>query len=417
MTSGQAGKQDAILVGTAVEIITPKVGAKLSGYPNERISDGVALDLCARAAVFAEVGQDTPAAALVVLDTIGVTADLVAEMRKRAAAALPGLKPETLMVAATHTHSAARLYSWTKKDDNGPDSDYVQSVVDVVAKVVPAAWEARRAVTMRVGRGEVKLGHCRRVVDAEGQATNEWLDVDGLHTGYFNPDLRFVVFDDAESGKPRVIVDEYGCHPVTMGPPNLKISPDYPGYLVRALEKATGAETAIHITAGAGNINPRDCLSGDPATSAAMAQTMADEIVAELNNTRPAAASPVLSVSVPLKLVLGPKAGDRHQDRAEQGPDGPYVTSEVQAIRIGDVAIVSAPGELFAEIATTMRNRSPFKYTVVASCTNDSLGYLSTDTAQREGGYEARRAISDHIEQPLVDAAREAVIAAYNASA
>ena len=141
---------DRIVVGTAVEVMTPPVGSKLAGYPGERVSDGVALDLCARAIVFGEVGEDTPAAALVVMDTIGVRAGLVETMRQRAADALPGLAPESLLVAATHTHSAARLYSFRSKSEDPPQDDgYLKDVIDAVAKVVPAAWGARRDRAIR----------------------------------------------------------------------------------------------------------------------------------------------------------------------------------------------------------------------------------------------------------------------------
>ncbi len=422
MAKNDAGKakdnagagSDRLLVGTAVETMTPPVGAKLAGYPGERVSDGVALELCVRAVVFAEEGKKKPDAAIAVLDTIGVTAELVKEMRKAAADALPGMEPETLMVCATHTHSAARLYSFrSKSEDPGGDDPYVQDVVRAVARAVAAAWDGRRLCTARVGQGEAYLGHNRRVVDMEGDATNEWLDAEGLHIGYFNPLVRVVAFEDAESGEPYAVIDSYGCHPVVMGPPNVKISPDYPGYLARAVEAATGARTAIHITAGGANINPRECLCEDPVRAEAMGEALAQEIVSVIPGARPIATAPVVSVSKPVSFLLGPNAGDRHKERATEGPDGPAVTSEVQVVRVGDLAFVSAPGELFAEIANTMRNRSPFKYTVVASCTDDALGYLSTRTAQREGGYEARRAISADIEGPLTDAAREALMAAY----
>jgi hypothetical protein len=391
--------------------MNPPEGLLLAGYPNQRPNTGVVLDLCARAAVFGDAATGAPMAALLVMDTIGVNAELARTIRQRAAAAAPGLPPESVLVSATHTHSAPRLIGFGRPGAGspGPDQQYVQTAIEAATRAISAAWASRGEVKARIGRAEARLGHNRRLVDAEGHAKPDWLDPEARHTGYFNPAIPFVTFHDAAGGAIRAIIVSYGCHPVVMGPPNLKVSADYPGYMVGALEAATGARTAIHVTGGAGNINPRECLYDDPARASAMGEAIAKEVLAALRRATPIAVSPIRSVSVALKLLLGSKASERHAARAQEGPEGRYVQSEVQALRLGELAFVTAPGELFAEIATAMVNTSPFRHTIVVSCANDSLGYLSTDTALREGGYEPGHAVSDQIERPLIAAAREAL--------
>ena len=98
-------REGSILLGTAVRTFTPTLGVPLVGYPRPRPNTGVALDLCARAAVFGTPGKSEPQAALVVLDLIHVDAELGHAIRERAAAAMPGLAPAAIMVSATHTHS------------------------------------------------------------------------------------------------------------------------------------------------------------------------------------------------------------------------------------------------------------------------------------------------------------------------
>ena len=49
-------REGSILLGTAVRTITPPLGVPLVGYPGPRPNTGVALDLCARAAVFGTPG-------------------------------------------------------------------------------------------------------------------------------------------------------------------------------------------------------------------------------------------------------------------------------------------------------------------------------------------------------------------------
>jgi neutral ceramidase len=55
-----------------------------------------------------------------------------------------------------------------------------------------------------------------------------------------------------------------------------------------------------------------------------------------------------------------------------------------------DVAIWSAPVELFVEIANEIRDRSPFPYTFYFGYSNGWLGYLLTEPELEYGGYETR---------------------------
>jgi hypothetical protein len=61
----------------------------------------------------------------------------------------------------------------------------------------------------------------------------------------------------------------------------------------------------------------------------------------------------------------------------------------IRFLRINsDVAIWSAPLEMFCEISNEIRNHSPFPYTFFFGYTNGSLGYLPDETAWPHGGYE-----------------------------
>ena len=53
-----------------------------------------------------------------------------------------------------------------------------------------------------------------------------------------------------------------------------------------------------------------------------------------------------------------------------------------------DVAIWSAPVELFCEISNEVRERSPFPFTFYFGYTNGWLGYLPTEEEYKHGGYE-----------------------------
>ena len=62
---------------------------------------------------------------------------------------------------------------------------------------------------------------------------------------------------------------------------------------------------------------------------------------------------------------------------------------EVQALRIGELAIVAVPGEPFAEIGVAVRKASPFAFTMFCGY-SDGVGgdYVPTSEEYAFGGYE-----------------------------
>jgi neutral ceramidase len=80
----------------------------------------------------------------------------------------------------------------------------------------------------------------------------------------------------------------------------------------------------------------------------------------------------------------------------------PQVQVPLQVIRIGEAALVAIPCEVFAEIGLEIKEKSPFKQTMVVSLANGYNGYLPTPAQHALGGYETWRARSSYLE---VDAA------------
>ena len=67
---------------------------------------------------------------------------------------------------------------------------------------------------------------------------------------------------------------------------------------------------------------------------------------------------------------------------------GESIEIKIQAIRIGDLAIVSFPFEVFAEIGLNLKDKSPFGDTFVMELANGEHGYLPTPGQHKFGGYE-----------------------------
>jgi len=60
----------------------------------------------------------------------------------------------------------------------------------------------------------------------------------------------------------------------------------------------------------------------------------------------------------------------------------------VQALRIGDIALVGVPAEYFTQLGLDIKNRSPFRHTYIAELANDWVGYLPNREGHQLGGYQ-----------------------------
>ena len=70
--------------------------------------------------------------------------------------------------------------------------------------------------------------------------------------------------------------------------------------------------------------------------------------------------------------------------------DRPFAEEDVMKIN-DEIAIWSAPLELFCEISNEIRERSPFNYTFFFGYSNGWLGYMPTEEEWQYGGYEVER--------------------------
>jgi len=70
-----------------------------------------------------------------------------------------------------------------------------------------------------------------------------------------------------------------------------------------------------------------------------------------------------------------------------------YRPIEVQILQIGDAFLVGLPGECFTEYALEIKRRCPNWVFVVSLVNGDLQGYIVTEEAAAQGGYEATTAL------------------------
>lgn len=77
---------------------------------------------------------------------------------------------------------------------------------------------------------------------------------------------------------------------------------------------------------------------------------------------------------------------------------------EQTILRLGDVAIVATPYELFSEIGLRVKKDSPVPYTLLLSLCNGAQGYFATETELCRGGYEVDMYKMRYLQPPVPNA-------------
>jgi neutral ceramidase len=384
-------------VGTSQIDITPKPGVELSGFAaRTQPSTGVLDPLFAKAIFLANGSERT---LWIHCDLVGFAREIVLEFREWAREQL-GLAAGQVMLSATHTHS-------------GPCTIHLQEC----GRYDPAYVELlqgrlREAAVSALGQTE----DCE-VVTAEGHLN---LAVDRRQQASKHTDRRAVALGFRRSdGAFKAVVVNYPMHAVALGSSNRQISADMPGQAAVRLSRQLPGNPTVLITNGAcGNLNP-------PAENVPFPQIevwggqIAEAVAASLTQTCPAprAEFRVASRVLPLPLEVLDEAGiaasarkalldkkplaewgDKYRRAVEQwrsaliaatqaGRVADHRDAELFALRLGDVILVGANAEVFSEFADWLRNGSHQKIYVVGYANGD-MGYLPTQAAYAEGGYE-----------------------------
>jgi hypothetical protein len=148
--------------------------------------------------------------------------------------------------------------------------------------------------------------------------------------------------------------------------------------MVRILDQRHPGCVALFLNGAAGNLNPR-VVSGGAGDARAHGQLLADAVERALAD---------LSLAPGTKLALAGRSAELPQRDAEGHPLDEPLRTRIAALRIGDVALCFLPGEPFIETSLAIRDASPAQCTMVVGYAGAWIGYVPTDRAFENGGYE-----------------------------
>lgn len=237
--------------GVARSDITPPIGIGHAGWGAQTHQRAAGVDLPLWVTALA-ISDNDQTVVILDFDAMYLFEDEASAVRD-AVMALTGLPASHIRLSYTHTHSGPISgKSWSSWMEEGPEmvTNYDDSLQH---KAAGAAWAAMRAqvpVRIAAGRGTSCIGINRRFARPEDGKIVVGRNVDGP----IDPEVQ-VIRIDTLAGQPLSTIVDYACHPITVGPDCDLITPDYPGFMKRVVEEATGS-TCLFLQGAAGDIGP-----------------------------------------------------------------------------------------------------------------------------------------------------------------
>ena len=411
-----------INVGSAKVDITPPLTIPHLGYvPRQGKFKGVHDALYARALAF-DNGEIK--IALISADSIGFNNELLgpgrdftAEVRNRIQDRT-GIDGENVMLASTHAHSAPETTGITRLLDVPGAKAWLEVLISQLASAVEMAEANMTQMHLKVGVGEARgiaKNRRKRNLSTDEQRSK----------GYLDDSVGILLCENPDEGMSNILIN-FACHPVTVQVQPL-VSADYPGVATKLVEDVVdGCKNCIFLQGAAGDINPMRGDTRDFRDVELYGMILGGEVikvVATLSSPdSPAMEAKLGAASKTLKLPSRPlpepepfretyqaalkdaedAEDEASRDRAlriarsnremlnriERGANA--VCAEVQVLRIGNLAIVGVPGEMFVELGLQIKRHSPAPHTFIAETTNDWLGYIVSPGSYQEGGYEVQ---------------------------
>jgi len=195
------------------------------------------------------------------------------------------LPPERVMMNLSHTHACP---SMCRDDADLPGghliADYLQLVRDRMIEVTGAALANRQPAILDWAWGKCDLARNRDLPDPDKPRS-----VCGFNPDGFSDDTLLVGRVTTADGKALATIANYACHPTTLAWQNKLISPDFVGSFNETLEANTGGAPSLFLQGNSGELQPRECYTGDLSIPEAHGRKLGYAVLAVLEGMLPPA--------------------------------------------------------------------------------------------------------------------------------
>jgi hypothetical protein len=404
----------SLYAGAAQVCITPPIGVELAGYGpfRQRRCTSVHDDLYAAALVLQD---EQTRVAFVTADLLSLDPAIVDRIRHLAAQET-GIPAAHMMISCTHSHTsptARFLRAWGDRD-----LEYISLLARQIAGAIIAANNARQPARVGCGLGRHDALAWNRVQHPE--------DVD--------TSVQVMRMDAIGADRPLAVVVNYACHPVMLGP-IAAISADYPGALRSSIAAAFPGTVVLFANGTCGDIDPvsnRDVWGQATFEDVRQAGSLlAEEAlgIARQVQLREHTRLGVRhgAVELPYQHLDTEQVEQELQHRLEEGmrrvpgarPGAaarsemfwqrwaqdvqaalhagaarPSEQAELQAVYVGDTALLALPGEIFTALGLTLKAQSAYDQTFIVTYANGNVGYVTTEQDFAEQRYGSSMAFA-----------------------
>ena len=247
-----------LYAGAARVKLDPPAGLAMLGYGN-RVgrNTGIHDDLAAQALV---VSDGANKVAIAGVDVLALGVRIADDIRERVAAST-GIRVDSILVCATHTHSAPafNIFATPRADAKpaeGRDLGWERALPEKIASAIIQANENLEPATLRAAASQFTLGINRRLMRPHRQ-----IQLAANRSGPADAEVQALGAYRA-NGTPIAFLMNYPCHGVVLCEDNLLYSRDWPGFAMDEIETAAASAggprpISIFIQGATGNIDPR----------------------------------------------------------------------------------------------------------------------------------------------------------------
>jgi hypothetical protein len=339
---------------------------------------------------------------------------------RRAIAEAAGTAVERVAVQCVHPHDspfadpeAERLLQAHDAPTSSMDLEFFEQAARSVAEAAQAAAEQGEEVT-HLGTGQARVeqvasnrrinkGPDGKVGSMRGsRCTNE--ELRAMPEGLIDPYLKTVSFWNGD--RLLAALHYYATHPMSHYGKG-GVSCDFCGLARDQFAAETGAPQ-IYFTGGAGNIGAGKYNDGSPEMRPVLTARILSAMRQSLKSTRREPLERMRWDSLPVRLPTRPEFTEEHYRALLEDADAKHLERhkgasglawlgrvssghaiDFSCLSLNDARILHLPGEPFVEYQLYAQEVRPDRFVAVAGYGDCGPGYLPTDVAFEEGGYEA----------------------------
>lgn len=409
--------------------ITPPLDTPLHGYYRERFADGV-LDPLELNCVALSDGENT--AVIITADLLYVT-EMAATPLRQLISQKTGLDETAIFLQGLHQHTSCRVGGRIGVAPGLTDREYLsvleRKYCDVARMAIDDMCEAYAGVAQEETSEPISFIRRFRMKDGTTKTNPSKQLIDEIvePAGKADNTVRLVRFK--REGKPDIALVNFHTHPDVIG--GNKFSADWPGFVRRYTEKDIEDCHCILMNGPQGDTNHIDVYNRRTGYehSAFMGRVIANSVVNLWNKTEVIDTEGVKSDIQMVYIPTNTDGLDRVEEcqklmddyyakRLDFSPNLDQLGEwgriakmynvplfskvPVSCVKVGKLAFIGWAGEPFTEYSYKARECVPDKYVVACCLINGGEGYLPSQEAFDEGGYEARSSLFCNVATELL---------------